>query len=152
MTTVELPDELRENPGYQLWLVTNAWQRSLRKVLHPLGLTHVQFAVLSSVARLQDGMSLVTQSDVCRFGSLDPNMASDVVRSLEARGLVLRQEHPNDRRAHRLVLTSEGERVYHEGRAVVVPAKDVFFATLSDEESRTLAAILERLVQAADGS
>lgn len=152
MTSVELPDDLRENPGYQLWLVTNAWQRALRKVLHPLGLTHVQFAVLSSVARLQGGTSLVTQSDVCRFGSLDPNMASDVVRSLEARGLVLRQEHPNDRRAQRLVLTAEGERVYHEGRAVVIPAKEAFFAPLSDEDSRKMAAMLEQLVQAADGS
>ena len=144
------PDELRENPGYQLWLVTNAWQRALRKALHPLGLTHVQFAVLASVARLQGGASLVTQSDVCRAGSLDPNMASDVVRSLESRGLVRRLEHPNDRRAHLLELTEEGERVYQEGRAVVVPAKEAFFMPLG-ADARRLAAMLERLVRAADG-
>lgn len=146
MTT---PDELRENPGYQLWLVTNAWQRSLRRVLHPLGLTHVQFAVLSSVARLQGGTSLVTQSDVCRMGSLDPNMASDVVRSLESRGLIVRKEHPNDRRAHRLVLTEEGERLYHEGRDALMPVKDAFFAPLGDDAKR-LAAMLETLVHAAE--
>ena len=87
---MNLPDDLTENPGYQLWLVTNAWQRAVRKVLHPLGLTHVQFAVLASVARLQEGTPLVTQSDVCRVGLIDPNMESDVVRSLEARGLLMR--------------------------------------------------------------
>ena len=147
--TSPLPDDLRENPGYQLWLVTNAWQRALRKVLHPLGLTHVQFSVLAAVARLQGGTSLVTQSEVCRAGSLDPNMASDVVRSLEGRGLILRKDHPNDRRAHRLELTDEGERVYHEGRAVVIPVKNEFFAPLGDDGKR-LAAMLEKLVQAAD--
>lgn len=144
------PDELRENPGYQLWLVTNAWQRALRKALHPLGLTHVQFAVLASVARLQGGTSLVTQSDVCRAGSLDPNMASDVVRSLESRGWVSRREHPSDRRAHRLELTAEGERMYHEGRAVVMPVKEAFFAPLGDQESKRLAAMLETLARAAE--
>ncbi len=147
--TTPLPDELRENPGYQLWLVTNAWQRALRKVLHPLGLTHVQFAVLASVARLQGGTSLVTQADVCRVGSLDPNMASDVVGSLEARGLIVRLKHPSDGRARRLELTEEGERVFHEGRAAVTPVKDDFFAPLG-EDSKRLASMLEKLVHAAD--
>lgn len=142
-------DELRENPGYQLWLVTNAWQRSLRRVLHPLGLTHVQFAVLSSVARLQGGTSPITQSDVCRVGSLDPNMASDVVRSLESRGLLVRLDHPTDRRAHRLELSEEGERLFHEGRAALTPVKDEFFAPLGDD-AKKLAAMLETLVQAAE--
>lgn len=146
MTT---PDELRENPGYQLWLVTNAWQRSLRRALHPLGLTHVQFAVLASVARLQGGTSLVTQSDVCRVGSLDPNMASDVVRSLEARGLLVRLDHPSDRRAHRLELSEEGERLFHDGREAVKPVKEAFFAPLGDDGKR-LAAMLEKLVEAAE--
>lgn len=143
------PDDMRENPGYQLWLVTNAWQRSIRRALHPLGLTHVQFAVLSSVARLQGGISLVTQSDVCRVGSLDPNMASDVVRSLETRGLIERKEHPTDRRAHRLELSEAGERLYHEGRAAVIPVKEAFFAPLGDEAKR-LAAMLEVLAKAAE--
>ncbi len=146
---ITTPEELRENPGYQLWLVTNAWQRALRRVLHPLGLTHVQFAVLASVARLQGGTSLVTQSDVCRVGSLDPNMASDVVRSLESRKLLVRKEHPNDRRAQRLELTEEGERLFHEGRAAVTPVKETFFAPLGDD-ARRLAAMLEKLVEAAE--
>lgn len=144
---IETPDELRENPGYQLWLVTNAWQRAIRKVLHPLGLTHVQFAVLSSVARLQGGPSLVTQADVCRVGLIDPNMASDVVGCLESRGLLVRLEHPSDRRARRLELTEEGERTFHEGRAAITPVKQAFFAPLGDD-ARRLAAMLEKLVPA----
>jgi DNA-binding MarR family transcriptional regulator len=146
MSHLATPEELRENPGYQLWLVTNAWQRSLRKVLQPLGLTHAQFAVLASVARLQGGTSCVTQSDVCRVGSLDPNMASEVVRSLQSKGLVVRGEHPTDRRAHRLLLTEAGEQMYHEGRKAVIPVKEAFFAPLGDD-AKILAGMLEKLAQ-----
>lgn len=92
---------------------------------------------------------MVTQSDVCRVGSLDPNMASDVVRGLESRGLLVRKDHPSDRRAHRLELSEEGERLFHEGRAALGPVKREFFAPLGDE-GKTLAAMLATLVQAAE--
>ena len=143
----ESPDELRENPGYQLWLVTNAWQRAIRKALHPLGLTHVQFAVLASVARLQEGDALVTQSDVCRTGLIDPNMASNVVRGLKTRGLLACGRHPTDRRAQKLVLTNEGERVFLDARAAIMPVKTAFFSPLGDD-ARLLASMLEKLVHA----
>ena len=142
-------NELRENPGYQLWVVTNAWQRSIRRVLHPLGLTHVQFAVLASVARLCRAEDVVTQAEVCRWGSLDANMASDVVRSLESRGLLVRLEHPTDRRAHRLELTDAGHELFSVARAAITPVKSAFFAPLG-EDGKQLAAMLEKLAQAAD--
>lgn len=143
----ENPDELRENSGYQLWLVTNAWQRAIRKALHPLGLTHVQFAVLASVERLQTDAPPVTQSDVCRTGLIDPNMTSDVVRSLKSRGLIARLAHPTDRRAHCLQLTPKGAQVCDEARSAIEPVKTAFFAPLG-EDAKRLAAMLEKLVQA----
>ena len=147
----EGPDELRENPGYQLWLVTNAWQRAIRKALLPLGLTHVQFAVLASIERLQVDEAPVTQSDVCRTGLIDPNMTSDVVRSLKTRGLVARLAHPTDRRAQRLELTVKGAKVCGEARAAIQPVKSAFFAPLG-EDAKRLAGMLEKLVQAFEDS
>ena len=143
-------DELRENPGYQLWLVTNAWQRAIRRALHPLDLTHVQFAVLASVERLQAMETVVTQSDICRTGFIDPNMASDVVKALKSRGLLARLPHPTDRRAHRLELTLKGVRTMEGARAAMVPVKSAFFAPLG-EDAKRLATILEKLVQAFEG-
>ena len=142
-------EELRENPGYQLWLVSNAWQRALRKVLQPLGLTNVQFAVLSSMARLQGESPCVTQSDVCRIGLLDPNMASEVVRTLKKRGLVEQNPHPSDRRAYRIELTEAGEATYLAGRKAIIEVKAAFFAPLG-EEAKRLAAMLETLVVASE--
>ncbi|RYG87116.1 hypothetical protein EON77_02645 [bacterium] len=48
-----IPTELLESPGYQMWLATNAWQRIVRTGLEPLGVTHAQYAVLVTIARLR---------------------------------------------------------------------------------------------------
>ena len=146
-------DELKDNPGYQLWLVTNAWQRSMRKALQPLGLTHVQFVGLASVARLcgVNEDETVTQAEVCRWGSLDANMASEVVRSLEGRGLLVRLDHPTDRRAHRLEMTEEGKALFTEARTALIPVKQAFFAPLPDD-GKALAGILAMLTQANEPS
>jgi DNA-binding MarR family transcriptional regulator len=124
--------DLERNPSYQLWLATNAWQRRVRKALEPLGLTHVQFVLLSSVKRLGAEDDCITQAHCARFAAMDENMTSQTVRSLELRGLLARVDHPTDRRAHCLMLTAEGERIYAEGRVLAMAAKEAFFEPAGD--------------------
>ena len=113
-----LPD-LDQSHGYQLWRANNAMQRILRRVLDPLGLTPVQFIVLAAIGRLEDAGALVTQIEVCRFGDLDENMVSQVVRGLERRHLLERHVCMEDRRAYVLSLTDAGEEMICGARAVV---------------------------------
>ncbi|WP_038475249.1 MarR family winged helix-turn-helix transcriptional regulator [Fimbriimonas ginsengisoli] len=138
--------DLHENPAYQLWLATNAWQRQVRRALLPLGLTHVQFTILAAVRRLGAAEEVVSQADVCRFGSLDPNMASEVFRYLERKGLVTRLPHPTDGRAHELALTSAGEELLDQAKALVVPVSKAFFAPLG-EEQKELARMLRTIAR-----
>lgn len=133
--------ELSRNPAYQLWLATNSWQRVVRKALQPLGLTHVQYTVLASVALLGEGGTVVTQTDVCRFGSLDPNMVSEVVGCLVTRGLLIRQDHPTDRRARQLQLSDAGSEMVLAAKQASRPAMEEFFAPLGSE-SKELARML----------
>jgi len=135
------PIDLEENPAYQLWLATNAWHRQIRRVLEPIGLTHVQFTVLGSIWRLGAEGDSVTQADVCRFGSLDPNMVSEVVKSLERKKFLTKLPHPTDRRANQLILTPEGTKILSLARQSVTPVTVDFFAPLG-EERRELARML----------
>lgn len=132
MSTPTLPTELLESPGYQLWLAGNAWQRAVRTALEPLGVTQVQYAVLAAVRRLSETGEPVTQADVCRFGSMDANMASQVIRGLEKRDLLTRLSHPTDRRANHLQLTEGGEWMVQECRQIVRPLIQAFFAPLGE--------------------
>ena len=139
-----IDEDLRESPAYALWVASNAWGRVLRRALAPLDLTGVQYTVLAAVRRLTLVEGHVTQAEIVRFGALDPNMVSSVVRNLEHRGLLRRRSHPTDRRARVLVLTPAGERLAAEGRAAVLPALEAFFAPLAGE-ARHLARMLGKL-------
>jgi DNA-binding MarR family transcriptional regulator len=126
--------DLNDNAAYQLWLATNAWQRQIRRALQPLDLTHVQFIVLAAVRRLGANGEPVSQADVCRFGSLDPNMASEVVRSLDRKGFIVRLPHPTDRRAHELALTPAGAEMIDKGKQLIAPISRRFFEPLGSEQ------------------
>lgn len=145
-------EDVEASPGYQLWLATNAWQRAIRRALEPFGLTHVQFVILASIDFFTKMDQQPSQVDVSRFADLDVNMTSQVLRSLEERGLVVRSDSPTDRRAHLLGLTELGDALRKEARAAVIPAKDAFLRPLGsrvDELAELLKALTGNRVDSA---
>jgi DNA-binding MarR family transcriptional regulator len=125
---------LDENPGYQLWLVSNLWQRKIRRVLEPFGLTHVQFLILATALFLSDTSDCVTQAQVARTADIDEMMTSQVVRSLEERGFMKREAHPSDARARSILVTPKGMDLALRARATVRAASEEVFETLGDKQ------------------
>ena len=99
-----------QSPGFVLWRATLVWQRSVTAALEPFGLTHVQFVLLACAWWLGRDAA-PRQSDVAAQAGTDPVMTSEVLRRLEAKGLVRRAHDPDDRRARRIEVTSEGVRL-----------------------------------------
>lgn len=97
-----------ESPGYLLWRISNAWQQRQRAALQPLGLTHVQFVLLAALVWEAQHGRTVTQTDLATAAQADLMMTSQVVRALEARGLLARARSLHDRRAQLLTPTPEG--------------------------------------------
>lgn len=108
-----------ESPGFLLWRISNAWQQRQRAALQPLGLTHVQFVLLASLVWLTQHGRTVTQTDLAEQAQTDPMMTSQVVRGLEARGLLARETSAQDRRARVLTPTREGAALAAAAIAVV---------------------------------
>ena len=109
-----------------------------------MGLTHVQYIVLVIVWRLSETMPHVTQAAISKLGELDPNMASQVIRSLVEKGFLKREPHPDDGRAVSVELTAEGGSLLTKARAAVIPLVDEFFEPVGKDQ-RQLAIILRRL-------
>lgn len=128
-------EELDRSPAYQLWLVSNAWQRILRKALAPYGLTHVQFTLLAATDLIRGEEKSVTQRHICRFAEIDENMTSQVVKSLIEKRLITRSPNPEDARAYRIELTEEGARLLADARASMKGAKEAFFAPVAGREA-----------------
>jgi len=122
-----------DSPGYLLGQVTLLWQRKLKKVLDPLDLTQTQFVLLAALGWLSKKNDIVTQVDIANQSNSDRMMVSKVLRALEEKGFLSRQEHDTDTRAKTIKLTSNGELVLQKAIIAVENADLVFFATLNTQ-------------------
>jgi DNA-binding MarR family transcriptional regulator len=123
-----------QSPGFLLWRVTLAWQRRLRAALEPHGLTHVQFVLLASLWWLGEREpEPPTQAALAAQAGTDPMMTSQVLRKLEARGLLDRTPDARDTRARRLQLTRAGRELVARALADVETVDADYFAPLADQ-------------------
>ena len=124
-----------EQPGFLLWHATLRWQREVAAALGPLGLTHVQFVLLACTYWLNRQGLDPSQAKVARQAGTDVKMTSQVVRTLEAKGLIVREVDPADSRARRLRVTAAGAELAPRAMAAVERADAAFFAPVSAEDS-----------------
>jgi DNA-binding MarR family transcriptional regulator len=117
------------SPGFLLWHTTLRWQRALAAALAPLELTHVQFVLLACSYWLGELGERPHQVAIARQAGTDIKMTSQVLRRLEASGLVERQVVPSDSRARHVTVTARGRRLAQRAIAVVEAADEEFFAT-----------------------
>ena len=87
-----------------------ALHRRTNACFAPDGVTADQFVLLSALA----DADAVTQQDLVRRLSSDPNTVRAMLLLLEARGLVARESHPADGRARCVRLTVKGRQVFEQ--------------------------------------
>jgi DNA-binding MarR family transcriptional regulator len=122
------------SPGLLLWRVTNAWQAAQRGALRPFNLTHVQFVLLASLVWIQ-AEHPVTQRQLARYAQTDQMMTSQVLRSLEEKGLIERGAHPTDGRARSLTATPAGVDLANQANAAVEQVDRDYFTALGDDRA-----------------
>lgn len=136
-----------QSPGLALWQVTNRWQAVMRAALKVHDLTHVQYVLLACLVWMQahDAYLSITQAELAEFAATDRMMTSQVLRTLEGKKLILREQHPNDRRARALHATRAGIHAAQHATHDVEEADRIFFAPLR-EKTGTFVAELALLI------
>jgi DNA-binding MarR family transcriptional regulator len=119
------------SPGFLLWHATLRWQRGIAAALAPLDLTHVQFVLLACTWWLNERGEHPTQIALAAQAGTDVKMTSQVVRSLERKGLVQREVDAEDTRARRLRVTRQGARLAPRAIEVVEAVDEEFFAEVA---------------------
>jgi DNA-binding MarR family transcriptional regulator len=127
-----------ESPGFLLWHATLRWQRAVAAALAPLDLTHVQFVLLACAWWLNDQGHTPNQLTLAAQAGTDVKMTSQVLRRLEAKGLLERRTDPRDTRARTLHITSRGGALARKAIAAVERADDEFFGPTTATFVRTL--------------
>lgn len=125
-------EKAEESSGFLLWQVTNLWQREIKKALEPFDLTHSQFVLMASIHWLTLHKQDVTQILLSAHTKIDPMTTSTVLRTLQTKGLLLRQEHLTDTRAKTVQLTENGKDIIKQAIKTVETFDKTFFATLGD--------------------
>ena len=140
-----MPLDPEDSPGFLLWHVTLRWQRTMVAALAPLDLTHVQFVLLATTWWLNSRGEDPNQLGLARQAGTDVKMTSEVLRKLEAKGLIVRTVDTADTRARRLRVTSLGAELAVRALAVVETADAGFFRVT--EDVGTLVAMLRPLAR-----
>jgi DNA-binding MarR family transcriptional regulator len=118
--------------------------RQTQSLLSEYGFTAVQY-VLLALLKIEDG---ITQQELTRRASSDPNTVRATLLLLERDGLVVRRSHRMDRRARSIMLTDKGRRTYTKLSAALKPLQDALLSPFGAEEADTLVANLNQIVEA----
>jgi DNA-binding MarR family transcriptional regulator len=143
-----MPLHPNDSPGFLLWHATLRWQRGIAQALAPLDLTHVQFVLLACTWWLNEQGERPTQIALAGQAGTDIKMTSQVLRSLERKGLIEREIDIADTRARRLRVTRRGARLAPRAIAIVEGVDSRFFADLPKREALPF---LRRLAQRPEG-
>jgi DNA-binding MarR family transcriptional regulator len=139
-----MPLQPNDSPGFLLWHATLRWQRGIAKALAPLDLTHVQFVLLACTWWLNEHGERPTQIALAAQAGTDIKMTSQVVRSLERKGLLDREVDAADTRARRLHVTERGAQLAVRAIAIVEQVDAEFFADIPERQTLSF---LRRLVK-----
>lgn len=144
LSEFESPDD---SPGFLLWQVASLWQRNIRAALQPFDLTHAQFVLLVSAARLENSNEEVTQVRLATHAKTDIMMTSKVLRTLEQKGLIKREPHTTDTRANSIHVTQKGRALAQQTIQIVEQADAAFFGALGAQLPGFNASLLKILAQ-----
>jgi len=126
-------EKAEESSGFLLWQVTNLWQREIKKALEQYGITHSQFVLMASIHWLTLHKQEVTQVVLSNHTKIDPMTTSTVLRTLQQKGFVQRQEHLTDTRAKTVLLTEDGKIVIKKAIVSVENFDTEFFSLLGNK-------------------
>lgn len=126
-------EKTEDSSGFLMWQVTNLWQREIKKALEVFDLTHSQFVLMASIHWLTLHKQDVTQILLSAHTKIDPMTTSTVLRTLQTKGLLQRQEHLTDTRAKTVGLTDNGKKIIKQAVKTVEMFDKTFFATLGSK-------------------
>src|SRR5687768_14800641 len=129
-------------------LLRRAWyglnQAFRRRIAH-LDLTPDQFTVMRTL--LEGDAKGLTQRELARLMSSDPNTVASLLERMERAGYVERNPHERDRRAHRIKLLPKGRKTYETARTIAVRLQSEVLSVLPEDLRESF---LENLVRVAD--
>lgn len=140
-----VPPSLVDRDGALLVIAARTGQQLATRRLAPMGLTVQLCGVLNRLA-----VGPISQHELGQQLGIDRTTMVELIDDLEAKGVVVRQRNPADRRAYSIQLTPRGRTVQKRAATAFDAAAAEFFAPLEPAERRILGDMMRRLIASAD--
>ena len=127
------------------WAMNNAVNRLLRENGHA-DVSVAYFAVLQALWE-NDRLSI---TDLGEKAQLEKSTMTSLIDRMEGAGLVRREDHPTDRRAYQIWLTSRGREIEQKLDDVVSRAYKHLTRGITEEDLQKSIKVCKRLIQNAE--
>lgn len=134
---------LEEMPGFRIRRLQLIAVAIVLEETQEFGITPVQFSTLTAIQR-EPGLD---QRNLARRVELDTSTLGCVIDRLEARGLVVRNNSPCDRRVRLLQITAAGAKLLREIDPHMHKAQLRMLAPLTAEQRRDFMNTLQILIE-----
>ena len=127
---IDSPDRRRLPP-----LLRRAWyglNQAFRRRIAGTGATPDQFTALRCLTEAD--AKGITQGELTKLMSSDPNTIASLVERMEAAGWIERLPHEKDRRAYRIRVKPEGKRLYKQLRELALGLQASVLTVLPEGE------------------
>ena len=121
-------------------VISRVISRIYDEALRPHGIKGSQMSILAVIS----GFRRVEPSEICRLLQLDASTLSRNVSRMKRKGW-LKSASRSDRRAHRLELTAEGERIIEEAYSSWQKAQDKVNQALGEENMAAIRRVARTL-------
>ncbi len=135
--------DLQATPGHLIRRAQQIAVSIFAEQLSSADITPVQFAILNALL----GSPGIDQVSLAKRVAFDPATSGSVIGRLEAKGWVVRQADPNDRRRKLLVVTPAGVQALGLVQADVARIQEKILSPLTPQEQSQFVQLLSRLVQ-----
>lgn len=144
-STLDLSEQvLWARPGYLVRRLNQIHYAMFFEECKNESITPVQYGILTALS-VNPG---IDQTTIGKELGLDRTTTADVVKRLEVKGYLERQTNPDDRRARKGFITTEGLRVMNELHAGMARAQDRLLKPLPVADRRMFVKLLSILVKA----
>ena len=127
--------------GFLSYEISHIIRQRFNKEAEHIGFTHAQWRALVHLSENEN----CRQIDLAEILEIKPITLARQIDLLEESGLVRRNKDVDDRRAYRLEITDKARLVMQELWTIADAVEAEVLVALSDEERRSMVALLERV-------
>ncbi len=135
------------NFGRQIGMLARLWRTELDNRLRPLGLSQARWVLLVHLNEAPDGLAQLELAE--RVGVTGPTLVRQIDQ-LENAGLVVRAEHPSDRRSKRVCLTATGREKFKDVHEIAGRLRNEALAGEDPAEVGAMLRLAGRLIRRFD--